>query len=171
MEGTDTTQPYTTLRRTIENLQAKGICYACHDLKTGELFRDQDVVFEDSHFRVALDLNPRMRGHTIVLYKPHREDLSELTEEEAGRVFAFCVLVTRAIKEGLGAEKVYLNTMCDGVINHFHLQLFPRYPGDSIGSKRFVAPRGPVVDGADTARRIREALLQLNGGERGETTA
>src|SRR5215208_5310272 len=105
MEGSDTTQAYATLRRTIEELQAKGICYACQDLKTGELFRNQDVVFEDSHFRVALDLNPRMRGHTIILYKPHREDLSELTQEEAGRVFAFCALVTRAIKEGLGAEK------------------------------------------------------------------
>jgi diadenosine tetraphosphate (Ap4A) HIT family hydrolase len=171
MEGSDTTQAYARLRQTIEELQAKGICYACHDLKTGELFRDQHVLFEDSHFRVALDQNPRMRGHTIVLYKPHREDLSELTGEEAGRIFAFCVLVVRAIKEGLGAEKVYLNTMCDGDINHFHIQLFPRYAGDPIGSKRFVAPRGPVVDGADTAWRIREALLRLKRGERKETTA
>jgi diadenosine tetraphosphate (Ap4A) HIT family hydrolase len=171
MEGSDTTQAYTTLRQTIEGLQAEGVCYACRDLQTGELFRDQQVIFEDALFRVALDLNPRMRGHTVVLYKPHREDLSELTAEEAGRVFAFCALVTRAIKEGLGAEKVYLNTMCDGGINHFHVQLFPRYPGDPVGSKRFVAPRGPVVDGADTARRIREALLRLIGGERRRTTA
>jgi diadenosine tetraphosphate (Ap4A) HIT family hydrolase len=171
MEGSDTTQTYATLRRKIEALRAKGICYACHDLKTGELFRSQHVVFEDSLFRVALDLSPRMRGHTIVLYKPHREDLSELRPEEAGRIFAFCVLVTRAIKEGLGAEKVYLNTMCDGGINHFHIQLFPRYPGDPIGSERFVAPRGSVVDGADTARRIREALLRLTRGERVGTTA
>jgi diadenosine tetraphosphate (Ap4A) HIT family hydrolase len=171
MEGSDTTQAYAALRRTIEDLRARGICYACYDLQTGELFRDQHVVFEDSHFRVALDLNPRMRGHTIVLYKPHREDISELTGEEAGCVFAFCVLVTRAIKEGLGAEKVYVNTMCDGGINHFHLQLFPRYPGDPVGSKRFVAPRGPVIDGVETAHRIREALLKLNDGERTGTTS
>jgi diadenosine tetraphosphate (Ap4A) HIT family hydrolase len=49
--------------------------------------------------------------------------------------------------------------MCDGGINHLHLQLFPRYSGDPIGSTRFVAPRGPVIDGAETARRIRAALL------------
>jgi diadenosine tetraphosphate (Ap4A) HIT family hydrolase len=161
MEGPNTAQSYGLLRRRIEELRHRGICYACYDLETGELFHDQDVVFEDSQFRVALDLNPRMRGHTIVLFKPHREDVSALLQEEAGRVFAFCVLVSRAIKEGLGAEKVYLNTMCDGGINHFHLQLFPRYPGDPIGSERFVAPRGPVVDGPDTARRIRDALLRL----------
>jgi diadenosine tetraphosphate (Ap4A) HIT family hydrolase len=158
------TQSYEGLRQKIESLRAKNVCYACHDLNTGELFRDQHVVFEDDLFRVALDLNPRMLGHTIVLYKPHREDLSYLTAEEAGRVFAFCVLVTRTIKEGLGGEKVYLNTMCDGGINHFHLQLFPRYPGDPIGSERFVADRGPVIHGEGTARRIREAFLRLSGG-------
>src|SRR5262249_6975740 len=129
-------------------------------------FSNQHVIFEDTYFRVALDLSPRMRGHTVVLYKPHREDLSELSAEDASRVLPFCVLVTRAIKEGLGAEKVYLNTMCDGGINHFHLQLFPRYPGDPIGSERFVAPRGPVVDGADTALLIRDVLLRLIDQER-----
>lgn len=169
MEGLHTERAYRQLRTRIEELRQRGICYVCHDLKTGELFRDQHVVFEDSEFRVALDLHPRMHGHTIVLYKPHREDLSELSQEEAGRVFAFCVLVTQAIKEGLGAEKVYLNTMCDGGINHFHLQLFPRYPGDTIGSERFVAPRGPVVNGPNTALRIREALLRLRGEDRDVT--
>ncbi len=146
----------------VEELRRKGLCYSCHDLRTGELFGDQHIVFDDGLFRVALDLYPRMRGHTILLYKPHREDLSELTDDEAGRIFAFCVLVTKAIKEGLGADKVYVNTMCDGGINHFHLQLFPRYPGDPVGSERFVAPRGPMIDGADTARRIREALVRLS---------
>jgi diadenosine tetraphosphate (Ap4A) HIT family hydrolase len=162
-------QEYDRLRQRIEELRRRGVCYACHDLQTGELFRDQHVVYEDELFRVALDLNPRMRGHTVVLFKPHREDVSELSADEAGLVFAFCVLMTRAIKAGLGAEKVYLNTMCDGGINHFHVQLFPRYPGDPIGSGRFIAPRGPVVNGADTARRIREAFLRIRGEAGGVT--
>ena len=161
MDDSSAPNAYATLRRDIGDLQAKGICYACHDLATGEVFGGQSVVFEDPDFRVALDMNPRMLGHTIVLFKPHREDLCELTGEEAGRVFAFAVLVSRAIRDALGAEKVYLNTMCDGGVNHFHLQLFPRYAGDSIGSNRFVAPRGPVIDGAETASRIRAALLRL----------
>ncbi len=165
MKVSDTLKQREQLTRRIDELRQQGICYSCYDLETGQLFHGQHIVFEDDLFRVALDLYPRMRGHTIVLYKPHREDLSQLTEEEASRIFALCVLITTAIKEGLGAEKVYLNTMCDGGINHFHLQLFPRYPGDSIGSERFVAPRGPVIDGTATAHRIREALLRLQGGE------
>jgi diadenosine tetraphosphate (Ap4A) HIT family hydrolase len=163
MEVSQTAQQRELLMRRINELRRQGICYACNDLETGELFRDQHVVYEDSELRVALELFPRMPGHTIVLFKPHREDLSELAKEEAARVFAFCVLLMRAMKEGLGAEKVYLNTMCDGGINHFHLQLFPRYSRDPIGSERFVAPRGTVIDGAETARRIRDVLLRLKG--------
>ena len=166
MEDPNTAHQRDALMRRIAELRRQGVCYACHDLATGELFRDQHVVYEDNDVRAALELYPRMRGHTIVLFKPHREDFTELMEGEAGRVFGFCVLLARAIKEGLGAEKVYLNTMCDGGINHFHVQLFPRYPGDPIGSERFVAPRGTVVDGAETARRIREALLRLKGESR-----
>lgn len=168
MEVADTTQQRNNLMQQIDQLRRQGKCYSCHDLQTGELFHDQHVIFEDADFRVALDLYPRMPGHTIVLYKPHREDISELSEEDAGRVFAFCVLVVRAIKEGLGAEKVYLNTMCDGGINHFHVQLFPRYPGDPIGSERFVAPRQAVASGGEIAAQIRQVLLRLLHEETGQ---
>ena len=107
---------------------------------------------------MVLTLFPRMKGHTIVIFKPHREDISEINGEETSEIFGLCVRMTNAIKRGLGAEKVYMNTICDGEINHLHIQLFPRYPGERIGSSRFVAPRGPLTDGDATARRIRAAL-------------
>ena len=146
------------LNRRVEELRQGGICYTCHDLRTGELFGDQQIVYEDEFFRIVLEPYPRARGHTIVVYKPHREDISQLSEEEACRVFQVCVRTVKAIKEALGAEKVYLNTMCDGGINHLHLQLFPRYAADPIGSKRFVAEQQPLADGQEIASRIRAAL-------------
>lgn len=147
----------------IAELRARGVCFACHDLKTGELFRDQFVVFEDEQFRVALEMFPRMQGHTIILFKPHREDVTELSAKEAGDVFAFCVLVSKAIKDALHAEKVYIASMCDGGINHFHLQLLPRYPNDPTGSTRFIADRDTLVDGQNVANRIRDSLFRLMG--------
>ena len=149
------------LNRRVEELRQAGICYTCHDLRTGELFGDQHIVYEDELFRIALEPYPRARGHTIVVYKPHREDISQLSEEEACRVFQVCVRAVKAIKEALGAEKVYLNTMCDGSINHLHLQLFPRYGGDPIGSKRFVAERQPLANGQEIAHRIRASLQPI----------
>ncbi len=142
----------------VQELRRRGICATCHDLATGEPFGDGTLVYEDDLFKVRLDAYPRARGHTIVVYKPHRVDLSELAPDEAGRVFRMCVGVAKAIKRGLGAEKVYLNTMCDGPLSHLHLQLFPRYAGDPTGSRRFVAERGLLVDGEETARLIRSAL-------------
>ena len=146
------------LDRVIDGLRSRGICYICRDLETGEVFGEQPTVYDDERLRVVLTLFPRMKGHTIVIFKPHREDISEINGEEASEILGLCVRMTNAIKRGLGAEKVYMNTMCDGEINHLHIQLFPRYPGERIGSSRFVAPRGPLTDGDETARRIRDAL-------------
>ncbi|HEY7127644.1 MAG TPA: HIT family protein [Ktedonobacterales bacterium] len=142
----------------IAALQKQSVCYICHDFATGAVFGGQTIIYDDDLFRVVLDDYPRMLGHTIVVYKPHREDISALSEEDAGQLFGFCTKLIRAIKAGLGAEKVYLNTMCDGGITHLHLQLFPRYPGDPIGSARFVAPRGPLTNGETIAQAIQEAL-------------
>jgi histidine triad (HIT) family protein len=154
------------LNRKVNELRRQGICDTCHDLQAGEPYGSRHVVYEDDHFRVKLEQYPRARGHTIVLYKPHRNDISGLSDEEACRVFQVCVRVVKAIKEALGAEKVYLNTMCDGAINHLHLQRLPRYAGDPIGSTRFVAQRQPITDGDETARLLRSALRSLmNGGK------
>jgi diadenosine tetraphosphate (Ap4A) HIT family hydrolase len=130
------------LDRKIGLLRSRAVCDICHDLETGEVFVDQPTIYDDDRFRVVPALFPRMKGHTIVIFKPHREDVSEVTVEEASEIFGLCVRLVNAIKQGIGAEKVYLNTMCDGEINHLHVQLFPRYAGDRIGSSRFVAPRG-----------------------------
>ena len=146
----------------IEELRRQGICYSCYDLATGRLFSEQPLVYEDELFKVALDIYPRMKGHTIIVYKPHREDISFLSEDEAACVFQMCVKVVKAIKKALGAKKVYWNTMCDGEINHLHFQLFPRYPGDSVGSKRFVLERQPLANGNETAKLIRSALLEID---------
>ncbi|MBZ0319244.1 MAG: HIT family protein [Anaerolineae bacterium] len=146
------------VKEKIETLRQQGICYVCHDLQTGEIFGTQSVIYEDADFRVVLELHPRMVGHTIVLYKPHREDVSELAADETAHIFQMCVRVIQAIKQALGAEKVYLVTMCDGPINHLHIQLLPRYPGEPIGSKRLVDPRGTLTNAASTTAAIRNAL-------------
>jgi diadenosine tetraphosphate (Ap4A) HIT family hydrolase len=150
------------LGQRLEQLRRQGICYQCHNVATGgAVFGEEYVLYDDALFRVVLEPFPRARGHTIVVYKPHREDLSALSEEEAGWVFALCVRMVRALKAGLGAEKVYLNTMCDSDVNHLHLQLLPRHTGARTGSTVFVAPRGPLVDGPVLAAQIRRALDQM----------
>jgi diadenosine tetraphosphate (Ap4A) HIT family hydrolase len=149
---------YVALSERIAALRAVGICYQCHDLATGELFTDQAVIGDEDRIRIVLDPNPRARGHTIVVWKPHRADFTELEPGETAELFVRCTEVANAIKRVLGADKVYLVTMCDGEPNHLHIQLVPRYAGEPIGSKRFVAPRTAIGDAEATAAAIRDAL-------------
>ena len=45
------------------------------------------------------------------------------------------------LKNVYGSESVYLCTMCDGPMNHFHIQLIPRYSFEKRGSKNFIKER------------------------------
>ncbi len=148
------------LSERINALRAQGQCPTCYDLETGALFRNEEgLLYEDEQFKVVLERYPRMRGHTIIIYKPHREDIFELRDDESSDVMRMCLRVIHALKTGLGAEKVYLNTMYDGPRNHLHLQLFPRYAGEETGSKRFVLPRRRIEDAAQTAALIHASLV------------
>ncbi len=149
---------YISLGEHISELRAKGICPTCRDIEHGDVFSGQVVVDEDDSVRIVLEMFPRAHGHTIVVWKPHHEDFTTLAPEDTAALFQHCTRVARAIKRGLGAEKVYLVTMCDGYPNHLHVQMLPRYAGEPTGSKRFVGARAPLEDGSAIAQRIRDAL-------------
>lgn len=105
-----------------------------------------------------LALDPRVPGHTIVVWKRHVHDFSELDDRETAHLFTVCRDVARALRTALAdVERVYQVTMCDGPINHLHIQLIPRYAGTPIGSMRLIDPRGPVLDGDQLAAAISAA--------------
>lgn len=59
------------LNAQVEELCRQGICPSCYDMRTqGALFGQREPIFEDDLFLIILERFPRMRGHTIVLYKP-----------------------------------------------------------------------------------------------------
>jgi len=64
-------------------------------------------------------------------------------------------------KEILGAEKVYMCTICDGKRNHLHFQLFPRLKGEKQGYQNFVREEGILMDYQETADIYRKALKNI----------
>jgi len=64
------------------------------------------------------------------------------------------------IRHVYGAESVYLCTMCDGPMNHFHVQLIPRYGFEKRGSGNFVKPRKEYVEDREKIEKLRELLGQ-----------
>ena len=48
--------------------------------------------------------------------------------------------------------------MCDGPMNHFHIQLIPRYSYERRGSKNFVKKRKEYIEDKEKIAKIRKLL-------------
>jgi diadenosine tetraphosphate (Ap4A) HIT family hydrolase len=64
----------------------------------------------------------------------------------------------KILKEVYSAESVYLCTMCDGLMNHFHIQLIPRYSFEKRESRNFVKERKEYVEDKEKILKIRTLL-------------
>lgn len=91
------------------------------------------TVYEDSDFRVILDLGPASRGHALILPKEHYKDLCELDESVAAKVLPLAGKIGAAMKEVLGCSGfnvVQNNGETAGqTVFHFHVHIIPRYEG------------------------------------------
>ncbi len=138
-----------------------GICPTCYDREHGNcLYGDSSarMLYENERFECMLIPNPRAPGHAIISSKAHYKDMMELPDELCAEVCIFARKAMNAIRAVYGAESVYLCTMCDGPMNHFHLQMIPRYSHEKRGSRNFVKERSAYVEDLQKLTRLRELL-------------
>ena len=81
------------------------------------------IIFEDDLFECFLVGDPRAEGHVAISTKKHFKDMMDIDDVTCERVFKFSKKAMNAIREVYNSESVYLCTMCDGPMNHFHIQL------------------------------------------------
>jgi diadenosine tetraphosphate (Ap4A) HIT family hydrolase len=147
----------------IKTLQQAGVCPTCKNLTTGAVYPsiEDQVFYEDDLLSCFLESFPRNPGHTIILVKPHFEDISELPLDIIPKVYSVIHLVIASLKKVIPAEKVYLCTMCDGKRNHLHFQLIPRLVGDKItGSELFVKERGMLINYKEAVSCLRIEMMK-----------
>ena len=144
----------------VKELQNKGICPTCYNFEHGTVYKDftERLLFEDDLLYCFLEERPRAIGHTIILVKEHYDDMSYVNDEVCEHVFNIAKKLMNALKEVLKVEKVYLCTMCDGAINHFHVQLIPRYPKEKIGSTNFVKERKSYMKDDDIIKGLKKIM-------------
>ena len=121
-----------------------GICPTCYNKEHDNcLYGDNTdkMLYENELFECFLVGNPRAKGHTAISSKKHYKDMMEIPDELCKEVYVFAKKVMNVLKEVYSSESVYLCTMCDGPMNHFHVQLIPRYDFEKRGSKNFVKER------------------------------
>lgn len=96
-------------------------------------------VFENEHVLAFLDISQVTKGHTLVIPKIHKENVFELTPENARNIFEVVPAIANALKQTY--EPIGLNTINNNgehagqSVFHFHMHLIPRYgKGDGFGA-------------------------------------
>ena len=117
-------------------------------------------VTEDEQTLVFMDIFPVSPGHTLIIPKPHAENLYEIPEEGAIAIARTARRVALAIRKALAPDGllVYqLNGAAAGQsVFHYHMHLSPRSEGQELGLHTRVP--GDPARLAEQARRIAAAL-------------
>ena len=74
----------------------KDDCIFCK-IANGEI--PSATVYETPECRVILDLAPANQGHALILTKEHYDNIYQLDEETAGKVFSLATHVAKAVQE------------------------------------------------------------------------
>lgn len=144
-----------------KELTDNGICPTCFNREyDGCVFGDDSdkTIYSDENFEVFLVGNPREKGHTVISTKKHFKDMMEVDPSLIPDVFLLAQRVMNTIREVYGSESVYLCTMCDGPMNHFHVQLIPRYSYEKRGSDNFNKPRKEYIHDEEKIKVLRKKL-------------
>ena len=111
----------------------KDDCIFCK-IATGKI--PSATVYEDSHFRVILDINPATKGHCLIIPNEHFDNIYDLDGETAGKLFSLAPCSARAMRDALGCDGMNIvqnnGEIAGQTVLHFHLHLIPRYEGDGV---------------------------------------
>ncbi len=142
-------------------LTDSSICPTCFDREHDNvLYGDNTgkIIYENDKFECFLVGNPRAKGHAAISTKKHFKDMMEIDDETCQEIFVLAKKLMNIIKEVYQSKSVYLCTMCDGPMNHFHLQLIPRYENEKRGSKNFVKPRCEYQEDKEKLTELRNRM-------------
>lgn len=110
----------------------KDNCIFCKIIK-GEI--PSNTVYEDDNFKAILDIAPANKGHVIVLTKEHIENVFELEDDFAQKIFPIVAKIARAVKKTLRCDGVNIlqnnGTAAGQTVFHLHIHIIPRYENDN----------------------------------------
>ena len=138
-----------------------GICPTCFNRQhRNALYGDNSdkLLFEDKDIECFFVGNPRADGHMCISTIEHYHDMSEAPDYINEKIIRFTKQFMIIIKEVFKCERVYICSMCDGLNNHYHVQLIPRYGFEKRGSHNFVKERKPYVCDEDKFNAVKQMI-------------
>ena len=89
------------------------------------------IIYEDELTIAILDINPKTRGHTLVMPKQVSRTFLEMDPQSLGQYFAVIQKIAQAIKKSLSADglNIVINIEPAGgqEIFHTHVHIIPRH--------------------------------------------
>ncbi len=119
-------------------------------------------VAEDEKYYAFLDINPLVKGHTLVIPKlpePEADYIFDLDDETLSGLMLFAKKVAKGIKEATGCKRVGVAVL--GMeVNHVHIHLVPL---NTEKDMLFTNPKLslPAEEMAEIANSIAEAIEKL----------
>lgn len=94
------------------------------------------TIYENSDYKVILDVSPASKGHTLILPKEHFDDIFDMDSDTAAKLFGLAAAVARALKDATGCEGMNIvqnnGEIAGQTVFHFHMHLVPRYADDQV---------------------------------------
>ena len=91
-------------------------------------------VYEDNDVLAFLDISQETTGHTLVIPKKHVENIFELDEELASKMFSVVTKLAKLLKEKLGCVAINIlnnsGELAGQSVMHFHIHLIPQYENE-----------------------------------------
>lgn len=86
-------------------------------------------MFEDDRHLAFLDINPIVKGHTLVIPKKHFDVLMDMDEESIGELFRTVARIASKVVVGVGADGFRLiqnnGEAAAQVVKHVHVHIIP----------------------------------------------
>jgi diadenosine tetraphosphate (Ap4A) HIT family hydrolase len=146
-----------------------GPCFICEIVAENPDF-PAHVVYQDNVVVAFLDRYPKMYGYTLVAPLEHREQVTgDFTIDEYLDLQRAVYRVTEAVRQELGAERVYLLSLGSKQgYSHVHWHIAPLPPGVAYEEQQLAALREGVLripepENAYLAMRIRRRMEKLRG--------
>ncbi len=132
-------------------------CLFC-DILDGK--KDGHFLYEDDSHVAFLDRYPIDVGHSLVLPRKHHEQITDMTPEDVGKIFAFVPKIAKAILEATGADAFSIGQnngeAAKQIVPHVHIHIIHRYNSKvAVWTKRQIASDDEL---SELAKKIRSLL-------------
>ena len=107
----------------------------CIFCKIGKKEQKIEVIYESKNFIAVPDINPRTKGHTLIMPKKHYVTLIDLPESLGGELLDTIKKVFEIrSRDGAQGFNIIVNNfpVAGQYVMHSHLHLLPRKKGDGF---------------------------------------